>query len=166
MPSRADADRAGLARHPVVGDVDVVTARGQATAGSRGLARPTLLWPVVLLKMHYHLGRCFGRRLCGCHPTPPHPSSVSYVIRDSCRALFHALRNPLAFCWIQSPIPVRETPLDFHPPHNETLSSSRCASAMHIVRPLESIAATQPQLQQALLRLSAMDLQNFTASDV
>ena len=34
--------------------------------------------------------------------------------------------------------------------------SSRCASAIQIVRPLESIAETQPQLQPALLRLSAM----------
>ena len=33
--------------------------------------------------------------------------------------------------------------------------SSRCASAIQIVRPLESIAETQPQLQPALLRLSA-----------
>jgi hypothetical protein len=32
--------------------------------------------------------------------------------------------------------------------------SSRCASAIQIVRPLESIAETQPQLQLALLRLS------------
>src|SRR5437773_2619640 len=31
--------------------------------------------------------------------------------------------------------------------------SSRCASASQIVRPLESIAETQPQLQPALLRL-------------
>ena len=34
--------------------------------------------------------------------------------------------------------------------------SSRCASTIQIVRPLESIAETQPQLQPALLRLSAM----------
>ena len=33
---------------------------------------------------------------------------------------------------------------------------SRCASAIQIVRPLESRAETQPQLQPALLRLSAM----------
>jgi hypothetical protein len=33
---------------------------------------------------------------------------------------------------------------------------SRCASAIQIVRLLESIAETQPQLQPALLRLSAM----------
>src|SRR4029077_809090 len=33
---------------------------------------------------------------------------------------------------------------------------SRCASAIQIVCPLESIAETQPQLQPALLRLSAM----------
>ena len=39
--------------------------------------------------------------------------------------------------------------------------SSRCASASQIVRPLESIAETQPQLQPALLRLSAMISQYF-----
>jgi hypothetical protein len=48
--------------------------------------------------------------------------------------------------------------------HNETLSSTRCASTIQIVRPLESIAATQPQLQPALLRLSAMISQYFTAA--
>ena len=39
--------------------------------------------------------------------------------------------------------------------------SSRCASAIQIVRPLESMAETQPQLQPALLRLSAMISQYF-----
>src|SRR6266567_1815428 len=34
--------------------------------------------------------------------------------------------------------------------------SSRCASATKIVRPRESTVATQPQLQPALLRLSAI----------
>jgi len=34
--------------------------------------------------------------------------------------------------------------------------SSRCASATKIIRPLESIAETQPKLQPALLRLSVM----------
>src|SRR5438876_414567 len=34
--------------------------------------------------------------------------------------------------------------------------SPRCASATKIVRPLESIPETQPQLHPALLRLSAM----------
>jgi hypothetical protein len=33
--------------------------------------------------------------------------------------------------------------------------SSRCAFAIQIVRPLESIAETQPKLQPAFLRLSA-----------
>jgi hypothetical protein len=44
--------------------------------------------------------------------------------------------------------------------------SSRCASAIQIVRPLESIAETQPQLQPALLRLSAMISQDFTQTIV
>src|SRR6476660_268876 len=38
---------------------------------------------------------------------------------------------------------------------------SRCASAIQIVRPLESIAETQPQLQPALLRLSAITSHYF-----
>jgi hypothetical protein len=46
--------------------------------------------------------------------------------------------------------------------HDEPLPSSRCASATKIVRPLESTVATQPQLQPALLRLSAMISQYFT----
>src|ERR1700730_3031546 len=40
--------------------------------------------------------------------------------------------------------------------------SSPCASAIQIVRPLESIAETQPQLQPALLRLSAIISQERT----
>jgi hypothetical protein len=40
--------------------------------------------------------------------------------------------------------------------------SPQCASAIQIVRPLESIAETQPQLQPALLRLSATISQYFT----
>ena len=38
---------------------------------------------------------------------------------------------------------------------------TRYASAIQIVRPLESIAETQPQLQPALLRLSAIISQFF-----
>jgi hypothetical protein len=38
---------------------------------------------------------------------------------------------------------------------------SQCASAIQIVRPLESIAETQPQLQPALLRPSAISSQYF-----
>src|SRR4029453_18080303 len=44
------------------------------------------------------------------------------------------------------------------------LPSQRCASTIQIVRPLESIADTQPQLHPALLRLSAMISQYFTRS--
>jgi hypothetical protein len=40
--------------------------------------------------------------------------------------------------------------------------SSRCASAIQIIRPLESIVETQPKLQPALLSLSAMISQDFT----
>src|SRR6266436_5051380 len=41
--------------------------------------------------------------------------------------------------------------------------SSRCASATKIVRPRESSVETQPQLQPALLRLSAIIFQYFVA---
>src|SRR5882762_4390926 len=45
------------------------------------------------------------------------------------------------------------------------LPSSRCASKIQIVRPLESIAEAQPQLQPDLLRLSAIISQyRFTAA--
>jgi hypothetical protein len=40
--------------------------------------------------------------------------------------------------------------------------SSRCASTIHIVRPSESTAETQPKLQPALLSLSAIISQYFT----
>ena len=41
---------------------------------------------------------------------------------------------------------------------------SRCASAIQIVRPLESIAETQPKLQPALLRLLAIFFQYFACN--
>ena len=44
--------------------------------------------------------------------------------------------------------------------------SSRCASAIQMVRPLGSIGETQPQLQPALLRLSAMISQYFTGVSI
>jgi len=43
---------------------------------------------------------------------------------------------------------------------------SRCASATKIVCPLESTSDTQPQLQPALLRLSAMISQNFIGTQM
>ena len=44
--------------------------------------------------------------------------------------------------------------------------SPRWASATNIVRPRESTAETQPQLQPALLRLSAMISQYFTVGNL
>jgi hypothetical protein len=44
------------------------------------------------------------------------------------------------------------------------LPSSRCASAIQIVRPCQSKAETQPQLHPALLRLSATISQYFTGT--
>jgi len=46
---------------------------------------------------------------------------------------------------------------------NKPLPSPRCAFAIQIVRPFESIAEMQPQLQPALLRLSAIISQYFTS---
>jgi hypothetical protein len=43
--------------------------------------------------------------------------------------------------------------------------SSRCASAIQIVRPLESIAETQPQLHPALLRLSVSNSARRSEAD-
>jgi hypothetical protein len=44
----------------------------------------------------------------------------------------------------------------YSPRTTKRFPSPRCASASQILRPLESIAETQPQLQPALLRLSAI----------
>jgi hypothetical protein len=49
--------------------------------------------------------------------------------------------------------------------HDETVAVGACASATKIVRPPESTVETQPQLQPALLRLSAMISQYFTPTD-
>jgi hypothetical protein len=52
------------------------------------------------------------------------------------------------------PIRVPQTRSAFHPhAQRNAFRPPRCASAIQIVRPLESIAETQPQLQPALLRL-------------
>ena len=52
----------------------------------------------------------------------------------------------------ESPIPVPETRSVFPPRAERTFPLPRCASAIQIVRPLEAIAETQPQLHPALLR--------------
>jgi len=65
-------------------------------------------------------------------------------------------RNP------ESPIPVPKTRSAFHFARTtKRFPSPRCASAIQIVRPLESTAETQPNLQQRFLRLSAMISQYF-----
>jgi len=62
----------------------------------------------------------------------------------------------------RSQIPVQETRQLFFRTHNVTLPSPQCASAIQIVRALESTVETQPQLHPALLRLSATISQLFT----
>jgi hypothetical protein len=50
-----------------------------------------------------------------------------------------------------------KTPSAFHPRRTtKRFPSPRCASAIQIVRPLESIVTTQPQFHPALLRLSVI----------
>jgi hypothetical protein len=57
----------------------------------------------------------------------------------------------------ESPFPIPQTQSAFHRhAQRNAFPSPRCASAIQIVRPLESTAETHPQLQPALLRLSAM----------
>jgi hypothetical protein len=65
-----------------------------------------------------------------------------------------------------SPIQAPQKPSTFIRTHKETLSVAAMASATKIVRPRQSTAAAQPQLQPALLRLSAMICQYFTRSGV
>jgi len=62
--------------------------------------------------------------------------------------LRHCIHRELVNC----PLQFQKRSQLFIRVHNETLPSSRCASAIQIVRPLESIAETQPKLQPASLR--------------
>jgi hypothetical protein len=62
----------------------------------------------------------------------------------------------------EAPIPVPETPSAFHPPaHNETLSVIGMRVSNKDCPPLESTTNTQPQLQPALPRLSAIISEYF-----
>ena len=81
---------------------------------------------------------------------------ISEEFRENTRHLVEAIR-----CKRESPIRVPETQSAVHPRTTKRFPSSRCASAIQIVRPLESIAETQPQLQPALLRLSAIWMRNI-----
>ena len=63
----------------------------------------------------------------------------------------------------ESPIPIPRTQSAFRPlAQRDAFPSSPCASATKAVCPLQSTADIQPQLQPALLRLSAMISQYFT----
>ena len=62
----------------------------------------------------------------------------------------------------QSPLQSSRKAANFSSPRTTNrFPSSRCASAIQIVRPAKSRADTQPQLHPALLRLSAMISQYF-----
>jgi len=71
-------------------------------------------------------------------------------VRDARESLVQSSANAVSFSFART---------------TKRFPSSRCASAIQIVRPLESIAETQPQLQPALLRLSAMISQSFHVID-
>ena len=59
--------------------------------------------------------------------------------------------------WIQTALSNSKNAVSFSSARTtKRLPSSRCASAIQIVRPSRSMAETQPQLQPALLRLSVM----------
>jgi hypothetical protein len=75
------------------------------------------------------------------------PNHSAFGERNDSRVTRCSSRNALSF---SSAVTMNLFPL------------SRCALATKIVCPLESTVATQPQLQPALLRLSAMTSQNFT----
>src|SRR4029077_1867143 len=63
----------------------------------------------------------------------------------------------------ESPLRVPKARSAFHPHAQGSVGPSpRCASTIQMVRPLESMAETQPKLQPALLRLSAMISQSLT----
>jgi hypothetical protein len=65
-------------------------------------------------------------------------------------------------CNHESPILIPTNAVNFSSARTtKRFPSPRCASAAKIVRPAESNADTQPQLQPALLRLSAMISQYF-----
>src|SRR5947208_13654233 len=70
----------------------------------------------------------------------------------------HMSINPLP----ESPIRDSINAVNFSSACTAKRFPSRCASAMKIVRPLESTAEPQPKLQPALLRLSAIISQYFT----
>jgi hypothetical protein len=79
---------------------------------------------------------------------------------------FTAPRLSLGIMPVESLTQVPETESTFYRlAQRNAFPSPRCASAIQIVLPSESMAETQPQLQPAWLSLSAMISQYFTAAD-
>jgi hypothetical protein len=82
---------------------------------------------------------------------------VSYAVYMGCLVISLGLRQPfVGAASVNCRFKFDKSSQLFIRVHNETFPSSRCASAIQIVCPLESIAETQPQLQPALLRLNAL----------
>ena len=109
----------------------------------------------------WNYGGCapvIGGRIFNTRAVP----SVEVVTMRSPSGLNSALLTPLS-CWRVAVIEIQQISFSSACTTNR-FPSSRCASAIQIVLPLESIAETQPQLQPALLRLSAMISQYFTAA--
>jgi hypothetical protein len=94
----------------------------------------------------------------------PTPTGVAEIVSDGFRGriqgvakLRHCIHRELVNCTSSS-----RNAVSFSCARTtKRFASSRCASAIQIVRPRQSIAETQPQLQPALLRLSAMISQFF-----
>jgi hypothetical protein len=74
------------------------------------------------------------------------------------------LRDQIHREFVNRPFQFNKRSQSFIGADNERFPSSRCASAIQIVRPSESTAETQPQLQPDLLSLSAMISQDLIAS--
>jgi hypothetical protein len=70
------------------------------------------------------------------------------LVKQTCRELESQIRVPEKLVFIRT--------------QDKRFPSPRCAAAIQIVRLLESIAETQPQLQSALRRFSAIISQYFT----
>jgi hypothetical protein len=92
-----------------------------------------------------------GRRFCPQLSQNPARHSEGYRNKNGIRSFKIAVAN--------SRTPTRSA---FHRTHDKALPSSRCASAIKVVRPSQSTAEMQSQFQPAFLRLPAMISQYFT----
>ena len=117
--------------------------------------------------LHFRCSRCHARNIASQCDRDFHAMKVvrgyrlSHAVYGPVRSLYHSLKSWSVIGGAKAV--ARASRFKFNKRgqiligvHNEMLPSPRCASAIQVVRPLESIAETQPKLQPALLRLSAM----------